>query len=97
VEDAKPSTLRDYHTLLAEPETPYRRGNGRTLGRIMRALGGLPAADITTAKIDALLTELDEQPISRRTVNKYRATLHAIFSFGLSRSSATAGASVGTP
>jgi integrase len=83
VEDAKPSTLRDYRALLADPDVPYRRGNGRTLGRIMRALGHLPAADITATRVDALLSGLDEQPISRRTVNKYRATLHAIFRFGL--------------
>jgi integrase len=84
VEDAKPSTLRDYHALLAEPGMPYRRGHGRTLGRIMRALGDVPAADVTAAHIDALLSHLDQQPISRRTVNNYRATLHAIFRFGLS-------------
>jgi integrase len=84
VEDAKPSTLRDYHALLAEPGIPYRRGKGRTLGRIMRTLGDLPAAEISPAHIDALLAELDAQLISRRTVNKYRATLHAIFSFGVS-------------
>jgi integrase len=50
----------------------------------MRALGDLPVADVTAACVDGLLSELDEQPISRRTVNKYRATLHAIFRFGLS-------------
>jgi len=39
------------------------------------------AADVTREHIDALLTELDKQPISRRTVNKHRALLHAIFNF----------------
>jgi integrase len=84
VEDAKPSTLRDYRALLAEPGAGYRRGKGETLGRIMRALGDTPTADVSGGDVDALLTALDEQPISRRTVNKYRATLHAIFAFGLS-------------
>jgi integrase len=84
VEDVKPSTLRDYRSLLAEPDIPYRRGKRRTLGRIMRALGDMPVTRVTTADIDALLADLDQQPISRRTVNKYRETLHAVFRFGLS-------------
>ncbi len=49
-----------------------------------RPLGNLPAAEITREHIDALLTVLDKQPISRRTVNKHRAILHAIFSFSRS-------------
>ena len=84
VDDAKPSTLTDYRALLREPDVPYQRGGGRTLGRIMRRLGDLPAADITREHIDALLTELDKQPISRRTINKHRAILHAAFSFSRS-------------
>ena len=84
VDDAKPSTLTDYRALLREPDVPYQRGGGRTLGRIMRRLGDLPAADITREHIDALLTELDKQPISRRTINKHRAILHAVFSFSRS-------------
>ena len=84
VDDAKPSTLSDYRALLREPDVPYQRGGGRTLGRIMRRLGDLPAADITREHIDALLTELDKQPISRRTINKHRAILHAVFSFSRS-------------
>ena len=84
VEDAKPSTSRDHRALLAEPGVPYRRGKGTTLGRIMGAIGDRAAAEVTTADIEALLTKLDREPISRRTVNKYRATLHAIFRFGLS-------------
>ena len=84
VEDAKPSTLRDHRALLAEPGVRYRRGQGRTLGRIMKALGDLPAAAVTTAHVEAFLRQLDREPISRRTVNKYRATLHAIFQFALS-------------
>jgi integrase len=84
VEDVKPSTLRDHRSLLAEPNVVFRRGSGRTLGRIMRALGNKPAASVRTEDIEELLADLDRQPISRRTVNKYRATLHAIFRFGLS-------------
>jgi len=83
VEDAKPSTLRDHRALLAELGVAYRRGEGRTLGRIMKALGDVSAAAITTADIDALLRRLDGEPVARRTVNKRRATLHTIFQFGL--------------
>jgi integrase len=84
VEDAKPSTLRDHRALVAEPGVPYRRGKGRTLGRIMGSLGDRPAAEVTTADAEAFLRSLDGEEISRRTINKYRATLHAIFRFGLS-------------
>ncbi len=41
---AKPATLRDYRSMLAEPGTPYRRGRGVRIGRIMAALGDVPAA-----------------------------------------------------
>lgn len=39
VKGAKPSTLRNHRSLLAEPGQPYRRGQGTAEGRIMRALG----------------------------------------------------------
>jgi hypothetical protein len=55
VQSAKPSTLRDYRSMLAEPGTPYRRGRGKTVGRIMSALGNRSVAEITTAHIEALL------------------------------------------
>ena len=35
--------------MLADPGTPYRRGRGKTVGRVMAALGNRPAAEITTA------------------------------------------------
>jgi integrase len=50
----------------------------------MRALGDMPAARVSTPDIETLLADLDQLPISRRTVNKHRETLHAIFRFGLS-------------
>ncbi len=48
VDGAKPSTLRDYRSMLAEPGIPHRRGPGRTIGRIMAALGDMAAAEVTT-------------------------------------------------
>jgi hypothetical protein len=57
VQRAKPTTLRDYRSMLAERGVPYRRGNGKTIGRIMAALGDVPAAQVTSAQIDALLID----------------------------------------
>src|SRR3954447_4407842 len=45
VKGAKPSTLRGYRSLLAEPGERYRRGSGTTEGLIMAELGDFPAAD----------------------------------------------------
>jgi len=36
---AKPSTLRDYRWLLAEPDQAHRRGSGRSPGLLMSAPG----------------------------------------------------------
>jgi integrase len=85
VKDVKPTTLRDYRSLLAEPDVAYRRGNGRTLGRIMRALGDLPASDVSADHVEKLLRSMDGQAVARRTINRYRQTLHAIFAFGMRR------------
>jgi integrase len=85
VKDVKPTTLRDYRSVLAEPGVAYRRGAGRTLGRIMKALGDLPANEVTTEHIEALLASMDAERVAKRTVNRYRQVLHAIFAFGLRR------------
>src|SRR5579884_714164 len=42
VKGAKPSTLRDHRSLLAEPGQPHRRAAGRSRGLIMAALGERP-------------------------------------------------------
>ena len=83
VQSAKPSTLRDYRSMLAEPGTPYRRGRGKTVGRIMAALGDRPAAEITTAHIEALLLAHAREGVGARSINKHRQVLSAIFNFGL--------------
>ena len=83
VQSAKPSTLRDYRSMLAEPGTPYRRGRGKTVGRVMAALGDRPAAEITTADIEAVLLTHAREGVGARSINKHRQVMAAIFNFGL--------------
>ena len=35
------------------PSAPYRRGRGRAVGRVMAAIGDLPAREVTTAHVEA--------------------------------------------
>jgi integrase len=79
---AKPSTLSDYHYMLAEPGTPHQRGKGKSPGLVMAAFGDLPAAKITTRQVSAFLRQLDDSGVSPRTVNKHRQLLSAIFNYG---------------
>jgi hypothetical protein len=75
---AKPSTLRDYRSMLSEPGAAYRRGTGRAVGRIMAALGDIPATEVTTADIEALLTAHAKEGVGARSVNKHRQVVSAI-------------------
>ena len=81
VRAARPSTLRDYRSTLAEPGSPHRRGNGTTSGRLMAAFGDMPISDITTTDISQFLRSLDKVLASPRTVNKHRQVLSAIFNY----------------
>ena len=83
VEDVKPSTLRNYRAMLAEPGTPHRRGSGRALGRIAGALGDRSAGEITTTEVAALLDRVSGNGVMRRTVNRHREVVVAIFNFAL--------------
>jgi integrase len=83
VRNAKPSTLRDYRSMLAESNAPYRRGPGRAVGRVMGAIGDLPASEVTTAHIERILMAHAMEGMGARSVNKHRQTLAAIFNFGL--------------
>lgn len=83
VRNAKPSTLRDYRSMLAEPNAPYRRGRGRAVGRVMGAIGELPACEVTTADVEQVLMGHAKEGVGARSVNKHRQTLAAIFNFGL--------------
>jgi integrase len=83
VKAAKPSTLRDYRSVLAEPDQAYRRGKGSTLGRTMKALGDRSAREVTTRDVEALLASVAADGVSPRTVNKVREVISAIYSFGM--------------
>ena len=80
---AKPSTLRDYRSSLAEPGQAYRRGSGAARGLIMCALGDRPARDVTTREVEDLLRSISSTGVSPRTVNKARQLICAIFNYGM--------------
>ena len=88
----KPSTLRDYRSVLAEAGVKHKRGDGQTAGHVMRLIGDRPAADVTTREINAVLSAIaatttrSGEPPSGRTVNKARSILSAIYSHACQRS-----------
>lgn len=81
IRGVKPSTLRDYRTLLREPGTPHLRGTGRSAGRIMGTFGNALVAGVTTADVSAFLRRLDDEGVSPRNVNKHRQVLQTMFAF----------------
>ncbi|WP_210494891.1 tyrosine-type recombinase/integrase [Patulibacter sp. SYSU D01012] len=90
VKRAKPSTIRDLETMLREPGNAHVRGSGTSTGRIMRAFGDRPAADVTAREVSEWLRELDNETdkddrpaLTPRTVNKYRSVLHSVFAYGM--------------
>jgi hypothetical protein len=78
---AKPATLQDYGYLLLEPGTPHKRGPGVNAGRIMRALGDRPIANVTMSDVASFLRGLERAGMSPRSVNKHREVLSAMFSY----------------
>ncbi len=82
VKGAKPSTLRSHWSNLAEPGVPYKRGDGKTAGYIMEALGDRPAAKIEPAEVEALLRRISETGVAPATVNRNREIINAIFNYG---------------
>ena len=78
VKGAKPSTLRQHRTDLAEPGVTYRRGVGATNGRIMAALGDLPARRVRPEQIDDLPDHVAATGASPRTVNRVRDAVRAV-------------------
>lgn len=86
VRGAKRSSLRSLESVLAEPGTPYRRGNGQLSGHVMAALGDRPASKITTREVNKLLEKVSASGASASTVNKYRATIVSIFNYGMRES-----------
>ena len=86
VKGAKPASLRDHRSVLAEPGESYKRGNGTSNGHVMEALGDRPATEITTREIDRLLSKVARTGASASTVNKYRARISAVFNYGMRES-----------
>ena len=86
VNGAKPATLRDHGYVLAEPDTPYKRGKGQLLGHVMRAIGDKPAREITTRDVDTLLRTIADTGVSARAVNKTRNIIAAAFNYGMRQS-----------
>lgn len=80
---AKPSTLRDYRNLLAEPGQPHRRGKGRCPGLLIAAFGDRAAREVTTRQVAEYLRALDTAGASPRTTNKHRQVISAIFGYAM--------------
>ncbi len=72
VKGARPSTLYDYRSMLAEP--------GDANGVVMAAIGDRPAAEVSTREINDMLASIGG---SARTRNKYRTVVSAIFTWGM--------------
>jgi len=82
VKGAKPATLRNHLSVLADPGVPYKRGKGTTTGHVMTALGNRPASKISTRDVEELLATVSATGVSPRTVNKHRAVICAAFNYG---------------
>src|SRR5271167_448484 len=81
VRGAKPSTLRDHRSTLSEPDLAIRGGTAKTRGRVMRALGDRPAAEVTSREVEDLLASVEKTGASPRTVNKYREIVLAVYTY----------------
>lgn len=79
---AKPSTLREYKILLAQPG-PSPRGGEQRKARLMRAFGGRRLIDISTADVARFLNRLDEEELKPRQVNWHRQVLNSIFNYAM--------------
>lgn len=79
----KPSSLRDYRWVLAEPGQPHRRGNGRAPGLMMARFGDRPILEVTTRDVAEYLRALDRAGTQPRSVNKHRQVLSAIFTYAM--------------
>ncbi len=66
---------------ISEPGTPYKRGAGRSRGRIMEAFGDRPVDEVTMKEVSQFLRGLDSDGLTLRNVNKYRQVLQAMFTY----------------
>ena len=82
---AKPATLANYRYMLAEPGTRWRRGAGSAPAYIISALGERPAAEITPGEVRLLLDRIAATGAAPATVNRHRALISTIFTYGVRR------------
>jgi integrase len=86
VDGIKPSTLKSYRYILRPPSaSPRKRGRSKAGGRVMAEFGGQPIATITTAQVERWLGRLDEQPISKRTINIHRQLVCSVLEHAVRR------------
>jgi integrase len=79
VDGIKPSTLITYGYMLRPPGASARkRGRRKAGGRVLAEFGGQPIATITTAQVERWLARLDQEPISKRTINIHRQLVCSI-------------------
>jgi integrase len=78
---AKPSTLREYRYMIAEPGAAHGRGPRRSEGRIMKAFGDRRVGQVTTRDVASFLRGLDRLPMGARNINRYRGVLSAMFAY----------------
>jgi integrase len=83
IKGAKPATLRQHRSDLAEPGVSYQRGAGKTNGYVMAALGDRPAGQVGSEEIERLLDTVARGGVSPRTVNRVRDVVRAVYSFGV--------------
>ena len=81
VQGGKPSTLRSYRYMLAEPGTPHKRGGGTSAGHIMRHLGDLPAEQVSTRDIEAMMDTIARTGVAPRSININRQLVRAIYGY----------------
>ena len=81
VRGVKPSTIRDYQTILREPGERYRRGTGASRGLIMATFGDMQVDEVTSRDVSRFLRSLDEMGLKPRNINKYRQVLQAMFTY----------------
>lgn len=62
-------------TVLGESRAPRKRGEGKTLGHVMAALGDRPAAKITTREIDEPPGDEADEGIRTLDLRHGKATL----------------------
>jgi integrase len=79
---AKPSTLADYHSMLAEPGQPHRRGPGKAEGILLREFGDRLAIRISVRDVAEYLRRIERDGCKPRLVNKHRQVIHAMYAYG---------------